>query len=158
MPGYGPLDPHEYSHGPAETQRKLMFNSGDPVEFDGDLTGGTISALRTSGPPRRMSLEDIEAGESPYRALEAGQVTVRQGATGIVVGVGQAYCMVRVAPFETTIAKDALRPAERRHIERTASSQGGYVFAFDKRNLVPLKLENERRWGKVDAGVRVRAS
>jgi hypothetical protein len=121
-----------------------MWNVGDPVEFDAGA-GSSVSAISVSGPPKRMTREEIDAGASPYRSLAPGDVTVRGGALGTIAAVGRAGLMVRVAPYEVTIREGALRAAERRHLER--DEVAGYIFAFDKNNLVPLKLENERRWG-----------
>lgn len=147
-----------------ELEEQVMFNVGDPVELDADPTGRTgvqvVHAVHVSGPPARMPARpmtdeeraDYVAGQVarnpyyPFRALQPGQVLVRNGSEGTVQAISGDSVVVRVPTHNVTIAPDALRKRELQLQERLAEHHGGYSFGFLKENVIPLKLEEERVW------------
>lgn len=136
----------------------LMYNPGDFVELDADPHGAggasdRVSAICVVGPPKKLTREEIDAGQSPYRPLALGDVTVRNSAKGNVVSIAKSTIFVRVPKHEVAIRDGALLPRELKLLEQLFSRQGGWTFGFNKENVVPLRLENERVWAAL-AGTR----
>jgi inorganic pyrophosphatase-like protein/2'-5' RNA ligase superfamily protein len=131
----------------------LMWNVGDPVEIDADPKGATgatqVDAVHVGGPPKRLTREQIDEGQLPYRPLGPGDVAVRNGAKGTVVGILPATLMVRVPKHEVAIREGALTRRELTYLDRYFDRGGGWIFGITKENAVPLKLETERVWARV---------
>lgn len=149
----------EYAEHPHE-KGQVMWNPGDPVEFDPDPTGRNpgathVSAMHFAGLPKRLTREDIDAGESPYRPLSPGDVEVLAGTVGHVVSVGPDWVNVLVPPYKVKLRPEALSKREEKYLQRIFASQGGWIFGFYKPNVPPLKLEHERVWAALGNTVRV---
>lgn len=158
VPGPGMRLPPEAAHAEGGW---VQYNVGDPVEFDAHGQG-RVSAVHVSGPPatmpKRLKTDEDRTtyreerrrinSHYPYRALKPGEVTVENAAIGTVVAIRGQTVVVQVPAYQVEIQEDALRKREERLQERLAKHEGGYRFGFDKSNVIPLKIENERVWAR----------
>jgi hypothetical protein len=85
----------------------------------------------------------------PYRDLDDGDVTVKDGVRGTVEGLLRDTVTVRVMPDEVEIAEDALLPRELKYLADLRKKKRAYSFGFYKSQVIPLKTEEERRQARI---------
>jgi hypothetical protein len=109
----------------------IAFNVGDEVEFSATDGSGVSHALQTW----------------KYRALEPGQVTVRDGAIGRVAGIADQQLMIRLWPEDVNIAEGALKTREVQHLQQVSGLDQRYIFAFKRDDVMNLAEPDQRKWG-----------